>query len=197
MGAVAPAASVVVGMSLGGATLIRLAATEPALCRRAVIVDVTPQVNDPSRSMTTLSGARSALIGGPPSYPTFDAMADATIALSPNRPASAVRRGVRHNAYEQDDGSWTWRYDLFGPRPDGSADWSDFTSLWEDVSAITVPTMLVRGGSSKFVLDEDETEMRRRLPGLRVDVVDGAGHAVQSDRPLDLVALIEDFAFGG
>ena len=64
------------------------------------------------------------------------------------------------------------------------------------MSAITVPTMLVRGGSSKFVLDEDESEMRRRLPGLRVEVVDGAGHAVQSDRPLDLVALIENFAFG-
>ena len=58
MGAVAPAASVVVGMSLGGATLIRLAATEPGLCQQAVIVDVTPQVNDPSRSMTTLERAR-------------------------------------------------------------------------------------------------------------------------------------------
>jgi hypothetical protein len=26
--------------------------------------------------------------------------------------------------------------------------------------------------------------------------VPGAGHAVQSDRPLDLVRLIEDFVFG-
>jgi esterase len=38
----APAACGVVGVSLGGLTLIRLAATRPDLVRRAVIVDVTP-----------------------------------------------------------------------------------------------------------------------------------------------------------
>ena len=66
-------------------------------------------------------------------------------------------------------------------------------SLWDDVSAIQAPTMLVRGGLSKYVLDEDEEEMRRRLPGLRVELVDGAGHAVQSDQPLTLVALLRGF----
>ena len=54
--------------------------------------------------------------------------------------------------------------------------------------------MLVRGGLSKFVRDEDATELLRRRPNARVEVVDGAGHAVQSDRPLDLVRLIDDFA---
>jgi len=36
--------------------------------------------------------------------------------------------------------------------------------------------------------------MRRRLPSLRLEVVPGAGHAVQSDQPLVLTRLIEDFA---
>jgi pimeloyl-ACP methyl ester carboxylesterase len=63
------------------------------------------------------------------------------------------------------------------------------------VNHIEVDTMLVRGGASKFVTDDDVAEMRRRLPGLRVEVVDGAGHAVQSDRPRELAALIEDFVF--
>ena len=105
-------------------------------------------------------------------------------------------RGVRHNAYQQADGRWTWRYDLFGGRPskDDGRDWSDFTPLWDDVSAIEAPMMLVRGGLSKFVRDEDATELLRRRPNARVEVVDGAGHAVQSDRPLDLVRLIDDFA---
>ena len=57
--------------------------------------------------------------------------------------------------------------------------------------------MLVHGGLSKFVTDEDVAEFLRRLPSTRYEVVDGAGHAVQSDRPLELVALIEDFAFEG
>jgi pimeloyl-ACP methyl ester carboxylesterase len=191
----APHARVVVGMSLGGATTIRLAAVRPDLAPKAVIVDVTPQVNDPSRSMTTEERGSVALIGGPPTYESFAAMADATIALSPLRPPAAVRRGVRHNSYRLPDGTWRWRYDLFGPRDPSAGNWSDFVPLWADVSKIRVPTMLMRGGLSKFVTDDDVTEMRRRLPDLRVEVVDGAGHAIQSDQPLELVRLLEDFAF--
>jgi len=198
--AVAPSAAVVVGMSLGGATTIRLAAIRPDLCRRVVIVDVTPQVGDSSRSMTTAERGTVALVGGPPTYSSFEEMAQAAIALSPRRAPSGVRRGVRHNAMRLPDGRWTWRYDLFGPRGtggtgDGGGKWPDFTALWADVERITAPTMLVRGGESKFVHDSDVEEFRRRLPTLRHEVVDGAGHAVQSDRPLELVALIRDFAF--
>jgi pimeloyl-ACP methyl ester carboxylesterase len=192
----APSAAAVVGMSLGGATTIRLAAVRPDLCRRVVVIDVTPQINDPTREMTTMERGSVALIGGPPTYASFEEMAEAAIALSPYRAASGVRRGVRHNSYRRDDGTWTWRYDLFGPRPEGSEGWADFSSLWEDVGRITSPTMLVRGGLSKYVRDEDVDQMRLRLPGLRVEVVDGAGHAVQSDQPLALVRLLEDFLGG-
>jgi pimeloyl-ACP methyl ester carboxylesterase len=188
--AVAPSAEVVVGMSLGGATTIRLAATRPDLCRHAVIVDVTPQINDPSRGMTTMERGSVALISGAPTYDAFEEMADAAIALSPLRAASGVRRGARHNSVRRPDGRWTWRYDLFGPWPEGAGGWVDFTPLWDDLSSITVPTLFVRGGESVYVRDEDIDEMRGRLPGLEVTVVDGAGHAVQSDRPLVLAELI-------
>src|SRR5918994_1093741 len=66
--AVAPGGLTVVGMSLGGATTIRLAASRPDLCHRAVIIDVTPQANDPSRQMTTAERGSVALIAGPPTY---------------------------------------------------------------------------------------------------------------------------------
>ncbi len=188
---VAPAARCVIGMSLGGATTIRLAALRPDLCHRAVLVDVTPQINDPSRHLTTAERGTVSLIAGPPVYDSFEAMADATVALSPYRAASGVRRGVRHNARRLDDGRWIWRYDLFGDK--GVPAWVDFTPLWEDVSAIAIPVLFVRAGLSPFVLDEDIAEMRRRLPSLEIVVVDGAGHAVQSDRPLVLADLIRAF----
>jgi pimeloyl-ACP methyl ester carboxylesterase len=195
---VLPAAGVttgvtVVGMSLGGATTMRLASIRPDLCRRVVMIDVTPQINDPSREMTTMERGSVALIAGPPTYESFEEMAQAAIALSPFRGAAGVRRGVRHNSYRRPDGLWTWRYDLFGPWPEERPSTFDFAPLWDDVSRIACPAMFVRGGESKYVRDEDEEEMRRRLPELRVETVAGAGHAVQSDRPLDLVALLEDF----
>ena len=195
MESVTPAARCVIGMSLGGATTIRLTAQHPDLCRRAVFVDVTPQINDQSRQLSTAERGTVSLIAGRPVYDSFDEMADAAVALSPFRGAAGVRRGVRHNARRLDDGRWTWRYDLFGQSSnEGAPQWVDFTPLWDDVSAITVPTLLVRGGLSPFVLDEDAAEMQRRLPSLDVVVVDGAGHAVQSDRPLVLADHIRTFA---
>jgi pimeloyl-ACP methyl ester carboxylesterase len=195
---VAPAARCVIGMSLGGATTIRLAATRPDLCLRAVLVDVTPQINDPTRQLSTAERGTVSLIAEPPVYDSFEQMADAAVALSPHRSASGVRRGVRHNARRLEDGRWMWRYDLLGRPPEGAtattAGWIDFTPLWEDVRAITVPTLFVRGGLSPFVLDQDIAEMQRRLPALDVVVVEGAGHAVQSDRPLVLAELIRTFA---
>jgi pimeloyl-ACP methyl ester carboxylesterase len=65
--------------------------------------------------------------------------------------------------------------------------------MWDDVASITVPTMLMVGGESVFVLPEDVEEFRRRLPSVRVETVAGAGHAIQSDQPAAMVALLDDF----
>lgn len=184
-------AAAVVGMSLGGVTAIRLAATRPDLVRKLVVVDVTPQVQDPARQMSQADRGAVALVAGPPVYESFEAIAAAAVAASPRRPRSAVERGVRHNSVQLPDGRWTWRYDLFD-RPAGIG---DFASLWDDVSAIPAPIMLVRGGDSKFVRDADAAEFLRRQPGLRTEVVRDSGHAVQSDQPLELTRLIQDFVF--
>lgn len=189
----APEARVVVGMSLGGATTIRLAGINPDVAKKVVIVDVTPQVGDPSRQWTREQRGTVALVGEARTYETFEAMAEAAIALSPYRSPESVRRGVRHNSKRLPDGRWRWRYDLGGDRPRPS---SDYVELWDDVSRIKAEAMLVLGGESVFVRDADVAEMRRRQPGLRVEKVAGAGHAVQSDKPLELVRLIEGFVYG-
>jgi pimeloyl-ACP methyl ester carboxylesterase len=186
----APAARGIVGMSLGGSTAIRLAATRPDLVRRAVIVDVTPNSSVRSRALAPAKRGAVALVSGPPTYESFAAMAAAAVAASPNRRRSAVERGVRHNARRLPDGRWTWRYDLFGDRP---ASVGDHTGLWADVPSITVPVMLVLGGDSQFTGEQDVAEFRHLLPAARVEVVPGAGHAIQSDQPLRLTQLIEDF----
>ncbi|MCW2549595.1 MAG: alpha/beta hydrolase fold, partial [Mycobacterium sp.] len=94
---------VLVGMSLGGATAIRVTAEHPALFRSTLLVDVTPGVNDPERTIPRNDRGTVALIGGPPSFDTLEEMVNAAIALSPRRPASAVRRGVIHNSHQSRD----------------------------------------------------------------------------------------------
>jgi esterase len=181
----------VVGMSLGGLTTIRLASTRPDLVRRAVLADVTPGSAEAAQQMTSEQRGAVELTRGPRAYASLEEMVAAAVRTSPRRPASAVRRGVIHNARQLPDGTWTWRYDLHTSGP--SVPSAGFRSLWDDLGTLTMPVMLVKGGDSGFVTAADLAEVTRRLPSVRTEIVAGAGHAVQSDQPSALSNLIRDF----
>ena len=185
----APHARGVVGMSLGGVSSIALAAHAPELVRALVLVDITPGVNAEKAAPVT------NFVNGPASFDSFDDILARTIEHNPGRSESSLRRGILHNAVQLEDGSWVWRYARF--RTEGSGAHPEFGRLWDAVSAIEVPIMLVQGLAWSVVDDADIAELRRRQPGVRVEGVEGAGHSIQGDRPLELAALIDDFLFGG
>ena len=180
--ALAPEARLVVGMSLGGLTSIALASRAPDLVPSLMLVDVTPGVDHEKASSIV------QFINGPESFESLDEILQRTIAFNPTRSESSLRRGVLHNAIEQPDGRWRWRYDL--PRL-GENERPDWGSLWDDIEHYAGPLTLVRGSTSPVVSDDDVAELRRRRPDAVVEVVDGAGHSVQGDRPLELAAIIE------
>jgi pimeloyl-ACP methyl ester carboxylesterase len=186
--ALAPDARGVVGMSLGGLTTLALADRHPELVRAVVLVDVTPGVR------AEKAQAIAAFVNGPESFASFDEILARTVQFNPTRSVSSLRRGILHNAVQREDGTWVWRHARFRAADDAALPrTTDFRSLWDAVSRLTVPLMLVRGMRPSSVLDdEDEAELRDRYPRARVEHVD-AGHSVQGDAPLELAQLIDDF----
>lgn len=177
-------ADLVVGMSLGGLTALRLAVTAPELVRKLVLVDVTPSAPERHTEMTDEQKGTVALVQGEKSFPSFDAMLEVTVAAAPHRDRESLRRGVFHNAKRLDDGTWTWRYDSIR-KGEG------FDGLWDDVPKLTTPTTLVRGANSFFVNDDDAAEFARIAPGFQtVHIVEDSGHSVQSDQPVRLVEIL-------
>lgn len=180
----APRADLVVGMSLGGLTAMRLAVTAGQLVPRLVMVDVTPSAPERHEQMTKAQLGAVALVQGERNFPGFEAMVDAAVAASPHRSRESLQRGVFHNAKQLDDGTWTWRYDTFRTG-DG------FLGLWEDVPSLHTPTTLVRGAKSFFVNDDDAAEFARSAPGFQQTiVVPDSGHSVQGDQPRALVEIL-------
>jgi pimeloyl-ACP methyl ester carboxylesterase len=180
----APEADLVVGMSLGGLTALRLAVAAPELVRKLVLVDVTPSAPERHTEMTDAQKGTVALVEGERTFPTFAAMLEITVAAAPHRDRESLRRGVFHNAKRLDDGTWTWRYDTFR-KGEG------FEGIWDDVPRLSVPTTLVRGANSFFVNDDDAAEFARTAPGFQgVHIVEDSGHSVQSDQPRKLVEIL-------
>jgi pimeloyl-ACP methyl ester carboxylesterase len=205
----APNAAMVVGMSLGGLTSIALAAHAPDLVRKLVLVDVTPGV-DKERAAPI-----AQFVSGPESFESFDEILQRTIEYNPTRSVESLRRGVLHNAMPREDGRWVWRYqrpramelalsadkskeDGEPARPDDPDSEElaifDFTLLWDDVSNIAVPVMLLRGTTlGSVVTDAHAEEFARRQPTARIISVEGAGHSLQGDKPVETAALLEEF----
>lgn len=211
--ALAPGAEAVVGMSLGGLTAIALAAEHPGLVRRLGVVDVTPGVDG------SKTGPIVAFIDGPDDFDSFEAILARTVEHNPGRSEQSLRRGVLHNAHEGPDGRWRWNYDRIrnwedtgstgsggdsGSAGGGSGDSegssggtdmsgdSPFGTMWDMVGRLRMPTALWQGGRWSVVDDADVAEWMRRCPQTTHAVVDGAGHSIQGDRPLELAGLIED-----
>lgn len=188
----APAASLVVGMSLGGLTATALAARRPDLVAQLLLVDVTPGVDREK------AAAVHAFIEGPQTFGSFAEIFERTVQFNPTRSGESLRRGILHNAHRQSDGTWQWNYDRGIARPGRSpvvaGDEDEMSTvlseLWDDVSALAMPVTLVRGGLSPVVDDADIAEFLRRQPGAEVTVVEGAGHSIQGDRPLELAELL-------
>jgi pimeloyl-ACP methyl ester carboxylesterase len=184
----APDAQLVVGMSLGGITAICLAAQHPDLVRRLAIVDVTPGVDHAKAEPIV------AFVSGPETFASFQEILDRTVEFNPTRSVSSLRRGILHNAKESADGSWTWRWDPMREWNFPEGDVPDFGSLWDKVDQIACPILFLRGGAAGSVVnDEDEAELLRRQPGTQAVTVDGAGHSLQGDQPLETARLLAEF----
>ena len=193
--------TLVVGMSLGGLTSVELTVRHPHLVRSLMLVDITPGA-DAAKGKAVID-----FIDGPQSFPSFAELLARTVEHNPTRSESSLRRGVLHNAVVTGDGTWKWRYDR-GSRArlseaaaaaSGAAseavgvlagDPAPMFPLWDDFGAVRCPMVLVRGSLSPVVDDDDVAEALRRQPDLEVHVVDGAGHSVQGDRPVELSELI-------
>ena len=195
--ALVPSAAAVVGMSLGGMTSVCLAVGWPHLVGKLAVIDITPGTNrDKAKAIMDF-------VDGPQTFASFDDLLAYTVKHNPTRSASSLRRGLLHNARPLDDGTWAWRWHRAGRtqgdhvanadgtvRPDNAVMWDNFAT-----AASVRPMLLVRGGSSPVVDDEDVAEFRRRCPTAEVEVVAEAGHSIQGDRPVELAALLQRFLY--
>ena len=197
--ALAPQARAVVGMSLGGLSTIALARHAPELVRKVLLVDIVPGTGDPAdadrgRHITDFTS-------GPRSFASFDELLERTMKFNPTRSRSSLRRGILHNAEQQEDGTWVWRWARHRSPDAESRSQGERASgpdeLWSAVEGITVPVLLARGmRPDSVVSDLGEAELVRRLPAARVVHFPEAGHSLQGDTPLELAALIDEYVFG-
>ena len=193
MRTLAPSATTVIGIGLGAPVGLLVADRIGPAVARLVLIDSASGVRTsatPDAPSSSQAAARVAAFTSHHRFATLDEMIERTLAYSPGRGGTAVRRGVLHNARQQEDGSWSWRWD---PAQQGTRDYA-FDSTAVALARFAGPILLVRGELSDIVTDELVSAFTAVHPNTELVTMTGAGHAVQGDRPVELAQVLLEFS---
>ena len=70
---------------------------------------------------------------------------------------------------------------------------SRLADYWAEFKGLPMPTMLIRGEISSDLSQEDFEKALAHNPLIEGKVVEGAGHWVHAEKPLETIGLIRDF----
>ena len=175
-----------VGMSYGGLTAAHFAATEPQRVRSLVTVDVGPGVAFAGSARMRGFFQRVDPGIGP------EAMVEAAMQTSPlsdrERVAYRMAAMMRRNA----SGDWTWAYDEHRV-----IDYPAILAKAEEMAIagerLAAPCLVVRGGRSEVFSDEAAARFAARFVRGQWVAISEAGHNVQEDSPVELIAALSQF----
>jgi pimeloyl-ACP methyl ester carboxylesterase len=184
----APESKAIVGQSLGGLTVIALAASRPELVRRIVIIDVSPGI--------VIEGDNQVrdFLAGPDSFASRDEIVDRAEAFGFGISRASLERGVLHNTRVRDDGRVVFKHHLANLAGREAVLATDFRPLWPALEGAGVPVLLIRG-SRGFLSDDLVDEFTSRVPDSDAITIE-AGHNVQEDAPVALARAIAEFVDG-
>ena len=145
-----------------------------------VLVDITPRVDRSGvEKIQGFMRERSA-----EGFATVAEAADAVAAYLPHRKRPRSHDGLRKNLRLHPDGRWRWHWDprmLQGERSFAQNHLVLEAAVVEAAKAITVPALLVRGGSSELVQEAHVREFLELVPHAEYIDVAEARHMVAGD----------------
>lgn len=169
------------GHSMGGKTAMQAAFAHPDTVERLIVVDMAPKAYPPRHE-----GLLAALDRiDPTAFDDREAIDDALAEDVPSRP---IRQFLLKNL-EYDGERYTWGMNLDAIQ----AHYDHINAALPRDATFSGPTLIVRGGRSDYVADEDLPRMRDQFPDSRVVTIDKAGHWVHADAPSAFADAVMEF----
>ena len=182
--------AVFIGTSLGGLVTMLMAVVAPDRIAASIINDVGPDVNPGGIDRI------KTYVGKDVRYKDWDAAADA---ISSNYGGAFERythddwvKLAKRNCRE-DNGEIRFDYDMAIAVPLESGGELPQVDMWPLFTALAQkPLLVIRGAKSDLLTAETASKMQAVAPGMKLAVVEGAGHAPEMNEP-EAVAAIDEF----
>jgi esterase len=178
---------VLVGQSMGGLNSIAYSIRHSAKMKGLVVVDVGPEINSAGTQ-------RIREFSSTPELESLEAFLERAVKFNPIRDPRVLRRSLYYNLRQLPTGKWSLKHDQ---RRASEEAWRIATEQRErilrDVSKISCPTLIVRGGKSDVLSDDAAERFAHMLQHARWIRVENAGHNVQGDNPRGLLDAMNPF----
>jgi pimeloyl-ACP methyl ester carboxylesterase len=175
----------IVGHSMGGKAAMALALMWPELVERLVVADIAPVTY--SHSFSGYLAAMQAI------DPAGIDRAAADRALASTIPEPPIRAFLLQNL-EREGPGLRWRPNLAVLDREQAAILGFPEHLLGE--RYHGPCLVIRGGTSGYVRPEHEPLIRQIFPAARIVTIEGAGHWVHVEAPVEFTRLVTQFMSG-
>ncbi|MBL4622068.1 MAG: alpha/beta hydrolase [Immundisolibacteraceae bacterium] len=174
--------TVVVGHSMGGALVMRLALVHPELICGLGIIDFTPQSNYPG-----LAAGKIRL------FDSLEHYAQRAAKYGDRHP-DELAYAARYELLQRLDGKLMPKHDprhvMGGPDPE----YYPGTPEFEDMAAAEMPALVMWGSNSFFVTEQKCRRLAEVMPLGETSVIEDAGHQLFLEQPEQFLRAMTDFA---
>lgn len=171
-----------VGHSLGGKVAMQLAIDHPDLIKKLVVVDIAPKEYPPGHD-EIFDALQRLDLGQAKSRKDLDEQ------LAQYLDEVDVRQFLLKNVKRTKEGGFAWRMNL-------EVIIDQYPELTANVlaeGAFQGPSLFVRGGKSRYILDSDIEAIRQYFPAAQIETVEKAGHWVHAEAPAETTDLLRTF----
>ena len=172
----------VIGHSLGGKTAMLAALRWPQLISRMIVVDIAPRAYIAQHD-TVIAALQRIDPGATSSRNEMEAR------MMEELHDIQVSRLLVKNLARNADGTLYWRMNL----PVLTASYASLSKAIQADRPFPGPALFVRGGKSKYILDEDMEMIHALFPSSTLITIPGAGHWVHADAMEELLAVTRQF----
>ena len=176
----------VLGHSMGGLTAMNFVSEYPHRVQKLIIIDIAP------RPYAVL---HEDIIDGLLSIDlkTLKSRKEADNQLAHFIEKRDIRQFLLKNLYLDDRRRWSWRSNL----PVISEKLPEIGKGLLRQNKFEKPVLFIRGGSSPYITDHDIALIKDIYPKAFIETIPNATHWLHSEKPKELVAIINNFILNG
>ena len=175
---------ILVGHSMGGRNGYVYTSRHPEKVKALVIVDTGPQMRSEGESRIRRFRELPDELD---SYQEFATRVQEYTGRSREQVMGALKYSIR----QRPDGKWSWKYDKLLRTPDYRPGSWPPEKLWECVTSLRCPTLIIRGSESDIFTAEVMEKMLQVIPDSTSATVPRAGHLVAGDNPTDFLKALQ------